>query len=126
DDQPSVQTFKRSTSSNSVGQMVNTSPMGRTSTTTLDARGRALLVESPGLAPLTYTYDSRGRVVKTSQSDGTETRTTTFEYDAAGQVSKISDALGRDISLTYDPRLRPTAITRPDGETVRTNYNQLD
>ncbi|MDQ2744432.1 MAG: hypothetical protein M3Z66_19370 [Chloroflexota bacterium] len=38
-----------------------TTAMGKTYTTQVDAQQRPVLVQVPGLAPVSYTYDSRGR-----------------------------------------------------------------
>jgi uncharacterized protein RhaS with RHS repeats len=43
------------------------SPVGRTTTTTVDALGRPVQIQVPGLAPVSFVYDARGRLQTVTQ-----------------------------------------------------------
>src|SRR5207253_4026390 len=55
--------------------ITTTSPTGRKSITTLDTRGRVVQQQYGGLAPITYTFESRGRLSSVTSTSGSEVRT---------------------------------------------------
>ena len=98
-----------------------TSPEGRTVTGEYDPA--TLLVQNlgiPGLFDTVYTYDDRGRRTAVRQND----RETVFAYDSMGFLSAMTDAENRTTTYdTDDPVGRVTGIHRPDGGTVRLDYD---
>ncbi|MGH1540586.1 MAG: Ig-like domain-containing protein [Arenicella sp.] len=67
-----------------------------------------------------YEYDSRDRVIKTTDALGNES---TMEYDAAGHEVASVDALGRRTQMSYDAYGRLLITTYPDGSTSRKTYD---
>lgn len=104
-----------------------TSPAGRESALTLNDKGRPVLSQPPGLSPMTFDYDPRGRLAQLVQGQGTEARTTTFDYypsgAQAGFLASITDALGRQIQFEYDAAGRVTRQILPDGRAVDMSYD---
>jgi RHS repeat-associated protein len=100
-------------------RVTTTSPEGRQSTTAFDVFGRPTEIALPGVAPVQYGYEARGRLQTLTQG----TRTTTYTYDpATGFVSKITDPAAREVSFTYDLAGRVKTQTLPDSRVVRFSY----
>jgi YD repeat-containing protein len=68
-------------------QETTTSPAGRVTRRWIDAQGRTTRLEAPGRAPVTYSYDSRGRLASIVEGTAPDTRTTSLTYNAQGYVS---------------------------------------
>ncbi|WP_394829340.1 RHS repeat-associated core domain-containing protein [Pendulispora albinea] len=101
----------------------NISAGGRQARTVLDADGRVVRVEAPGLAPLEVTYDDRGHTAQIIRGD----RRVTYGYDVnSGALKSIADALGPLVSVERDAALRVTASVRADGARTTFGYNALD
>lgn len=100
-----------------------TTPLGRGSSTTIDAQGRVVEEAVEGLAPATYGYDSRGRLITVTQGSGVEARTVTIAYNAQSFIEQISDPLGRVTRFAYDGAGRVTVQTLPDGREIRYAYD---
>jgi RHS repeat-associated protein len=97
-----------------------TSPEGRVAKTTYDAKGHvASLVPGPGVAPIVYTYDSRGLLRRTEQGS----RFYAVEYDERDRPTVGKDNTGRRTEVTYDDGDRVVAIKRPGGGTERFEYD---
>lgn len=79
-----------------------TTPAGRQSTVILDAQGRVVQQQLPGLAPLHYDYDNRGRVISVTQGLSPTVRVSAYTYGADGFTSAITDAAGRQAMLARD------------------------
>lgn len=94
--------------------IVSISAAGRKSVTTLDARGRIVSTQQGTLTPVSYSYDSRGRLAAIAQGD----RVTTYAYDAQNHLTHITDPLSHAIGFAYDAAGRLAAETLPDGHTV--------
>ena len=80
---------------------------------TLDASGRVVQVQAPGVAPMTISYEPvPGRVQTVTQGD----RSMRIDYDANGYPQVLTDPLGHTTVLTNDllQRGRP-GIVRPSG-----------
>jgi RHS repeat-associated protein len=93
---------------------------GRASVTTLDAQGRVTsIVESYGLAPITYSYDAQGRIASVQQ--GAQAVTSTF--DALDRVIAYTDATGTVTQYGYDEANRVTTVTLPSGYTYGFTYD---
>ena len=59
-----------------------TSPMGRTASTQLDAKGRPVQATVPNIAPVSYHYDARGRLIQVDQDTTPNNRTSQIGYNA--------------------------------------------
>jgi RHS repeat-associated protein len=98
---------------------VVTTPAGRTSTTIVDEFGRATSTKLGTLAPITYTYDSRGRLASMAQGG----RSYSFAYGTQGFLQSMTDPLGRTFQYARDAAGRTIAKTLPDGATLNVAYN---
>lgn len=101
----------------------STSPMGRSSQTVIDAKGRIVKESTPGIFLIEYFYDARGRLTAVTQGSGMAARTTQFNYDSFGFLESSTDALERTISFTRDAAGRITQQTLPDGRAIGFGYN---
>jgi RHS repeat-associated protein len=105
--------------------LIDTSPEGRRTTVTLDAKGRVIRVQLTGLQPTTYAYDpARGLLRTVTEGAGAGARVTTYGYDTRGRLSTIRDALGRVVSFIYDDAGRVIRQTLPDGRANRYAYDR--
>jgi RHS repeat-associated protein len=102
--------------------IVDTSPMGRTNTVTLDALERVTATQVSGLAAMRYTYDTRGRLVTVTQAN----HQVSLSYDANGFLNSITDRLGRKHAFTYDAAGRMLTHTAPDGGVTQYTYDADD
>lgn len=85
--------------------------MGRTATSVLDAQGRIVLLQLPGLPTERYEYDEHGRVERIRTGEGVDERIWELTYASDGRLS-VGTSLG-NVS---------TAVTRNDfGELARTS-----
>ncbi|HEY3486666.1 MAG TPA: hypothetical protein VGL10_01240, partial [Gammaproteobacteria bacterium] len=104
-----------------------TTPMGRTGTRVTNDEGRPLSMEITGLAPLSSTYDPRGRLETILQNDGLEQRLTQMNYynsgPQAGFLQSITDAENRSVSFEYDNIGRVTRQTLPDTRVIEYGYD---
>jgi RHS repeat-associated protein len=103
--------------------MTSVSPMGRTTVTTLDDKGRAVGMQSGNLAPSAYSYDSRGRLSSVTLGTAPDTRVTTFGYDESDRLKTVTDPLNRVTEYTYDDANRVTAQKFSDGNSVDFGYD---
>jgi YD repeat-containing protein len=69
-----------------------------------------------------FTYDLRGRKIKSADPD---TGITTTTYDDLGQVTSTTDARGRTISTTHDALGRKTAEYDTTGGAAQTTADQV-
>ncbi|MCG7950390.1 MAG: RHS domain-containing protein, partial [Candidatus Thiodiazotropha endolucinida] len=87
-------------------------PDGRTlSVTRYDAYGRPQQVHGSGQAPLTLSYNSRGKVTQVGQGQ----QTVRYDYDATGHLTGITDPDGKQITLNYDQAGRATGLEDSNG-----------
>lgn len=104
-----------------------TSPMGRITTTTLNSQGRPSDVTPPGLTPVHYDYDSSGRVIKATQTSGSESRTRSYQYDGStGLLASETDSLGHTTSYTRDAAGRLTELTHADSSAIDWSLDNND
>jgi RHS repeat-associated protein len=103
----------------STGNLVETSPMGRITTTHLDAQERPTSSQQGTLATTAFTYDSLGRISSIAQG----ARTTTLSYDAHGNVASTTDPRGLIRSYTYDAAGNMLTATLEDGRVVKYAYD---
>ena len=101
----------------------STTPEGRQSFTTLDANGRVILVEVPGLAPVSFEYDARGRLVLIIEGIGAEARISRIAYNSSGYVDSATDPMNRTTSFEYDEAGRVITEILPDGRRIPYTYD---
>ena len=102
------------------GKSTDTSPLGRQTSTTLDARGQVVKREVSGVLPVDYFYDAQGRLTTTQQG----TRIASRAYHPSGYLASITDALMQPPqSFVPDLMGRTLVETRPDGEEIVFGYD---
>ncbi len=102
---------------------ITTSPAGRQSSGVIDAVGRIVQENIPGLVLTNYSYDSRGRLTGISKGTGLDTRDFTFAYDTQGNLASITDPLSRTLNLRYDLAGRITRNILPDLREINYGYD---
>jgi RHS repeat-associated protein len=100
--------------------VTTTTPLGRTTVTTVDAAGRSIEEQVAGLLPLTHAYDAAGKLVSTTRG----ARTWARAYDTAAQLSTVTNPLLQATSYLRDPVGRVIIETRPDGQSLITSYDK--
>ncbi|MCL6614542.1 MAG: hypothetical protein K6U03_08020, partial [Firmicutes bacterium] len=105
-------------------RITSTTPEGRQSFTSLDEKGRIIRTEVPGLAPVAFEYDTRGRLTTITEGTGIEARISRINYNAQGYVESITDPMNRTIGFEYDLAGRVTAQIRADGKRITYIYDQ--
>ncbi len=96
-----------------------TSPVGRTSTMTIDLAGRPTLTSTPNVTPFVSAYDAHGRLTSVTQGS----RVWSQAYDTNGYLEATTDPLGRVMSYTNDPVGRPTTTVLADSRLLGTTYD---
>src|SRR5206468_5666069 len=112
-----------STYTQSTRLLSTTTPAGRTSTVTLDTKGRVVQEQVTGLEAVSYTYDSLGRLSTITQGSGVDARTSTLVYNSKNELTGITDPLNRTVSFAYDLAGRITTQTLPDTRTIGYSYD---
>ncbi|MGQ9779049.1 MAG: hypothetical protein ACUVRM_04100 [Bacillota bacterium] len=107
----------------STRRITTTTPEGRESFAYLDEKGRVIRTEVPGLAPVTFEYDERGRLVSITEGMGLEARVTRFAYNSQGYIESTTDPMERTTGFEYDLAGRVTAQIRPDGRRIPFTYD---
>ncbi len=110
---------------------ISRSPSGRTSTVTLDSRGRPKKVQAPGLAGVEYDYDSFGHIRKITRKFGDDERTQELSYGDNGLLSEsrapVDDETFDVFSFGYDESgVRPNRMTRQDGKSLTWRMDRND
>ena len=113
----------RSVYDGALRQQTLTTPTGRQSFVRIDDHGRPVMEQVPGVEPLHYSYDARGRLTGVSQGSGANARSVTFEYNAQGYLASATDSLGRAQSFTYDDAGRLIRQTFGDGRIIQYSYD---
>jgi RHS repeat-associated protein len=103
--------------------LTTTTPAGRTSTVTLDTKGRVIQEQVTGLEPVAYTYDTSGRLSTITQGSGVNVRTSTLNYNTKNELTSIQDPLLRTVGFAYDLAGRITTQTLPDTRTIGYSYD---
>lgn len=104
-------------------QFTLTSPLNRSSVVKTDALGRVIQQQYATLQPVSYLYDTRGRLSNITQGTGTTARSATLAYNTQGQLQSATDPLGRTVNYQYDLANRLTQQTLPDGHVVSYSYD---
>ncbi|MBI2864000.1 MAG: hypothetical protein HYX94_05510 [Chloroflexi bacterium] len=100
-----------------------TSPLGRQVTTTVDSQVRPTGYAVPGLDPLSFAYDARGRLISASAGSGAEARAVTYTYGVSGYLASVADPLGRTESYGRDLAGRVVTQTLSDGRATGYAYD---
>jgi RHS repeat-associated protein len=103
--------------------LTTTTPAGRTSTVTLDTKGRVIQEQVTGLEPVAYSYDSLGRLSTITQGSGPTARTSTLSYNTKNELTGILDPENRTVGFAYDLAGRITTQTLPDTRTIGYSYD---
>jgi RHS repeat-associated protein len=98
---------------------VDTTPMGRKTTTILDALEQPASTQFGTLLPVQFVYDSQGRVSTITQGN----RITSMVYDSNGFLSSITDPLKLKTSFTHDAVGQVLTTTLPDGRNASYSYD---
>ncbi len=102
---------------------IETTRERRESHTAIDAQARPVRSQIAGLAPVSYTYDTHGRLTTITQGEGESARITALTYNTKGYMDTMTDPLGRTIHFAYDTAGRVTQQTMPDGRVVDYTYD---
>lgn len=100
-----------------------TTPESRVSVVETDEQGRVLERAVTGLDPVSYRYDSRGRLVTIAQGAGVEARSITMSYGTGGFLDMVTDAMGRITDFDHDPAGRITRQILPGDRTIDYAYD---
>ncbi|MCL6613428.1 MAG: RHS repeat protein [Firmicutes bacterium] len=83
-------------------------------------------MELPGLVPVSFEYDERGRLVNITEGEGLAARASRLEYNAEGYIARSIDPLGRVTSFEYDAAGRVITEVLPDGRRTPYTYDAHD
>ncbi len=91
---------------------------------TYDAKGRVTLTTDSNGLKTAYTYDPRGRVKTiTTTAPGGTPRTTTHTYDFAGQLTRTDMPDGMTLTYTYDAAHYLRSVTDNVGNKIEYTYD---
>ena len=99
-------------------------PTGRHRTVVVDDRGRPVQTQVGDLAPISHTYDARGRLTSATQGVGTTRHITSFVYGTDGLLASVTDSTGRTATLTHDANGRVIAQMLADGRVLSFTYDR--
>ncbi len=125
------------------GTLTRITPEGRQIVATLDAADHVVLLESDGMAPISFVYDETGLLLQNILGDltwsytydsarnrvavlGPSGRSVQYAYDPVGRVIRTTTAGGSVYEFTYDENGNLVAITTPAGTTHRLDYTAAD
>jgi len=100
-------------------RITSSTPAGRTSSLTLDAKGRVALAETPGLASVVPSYDGSGRLAGIVAGS----RSWTFTYNDRNELISATDPMSRKVTFHYDAAGRVDQETLPGNRTVGFSYD---
>jgi RHS repeat-associated protein len=109
-------------------RITHQSPEKRENFTTLDTLSRVAASQSTGLAPISYVYDSRGRVTGLSVGSGADARLYNFDYNGSPADDGLLDRITNPESLSltfkeYDSAGRLKVEELPDTNVISMNYD---
>ena len=99
--------------------LTSTSATGVQSRVVVDDRARPIEMQFGDLSPISYAYDTRGRLTSSTQAD----RMASVRYGDDGLPSSTTDPLGRTLRVRRDADGQITELTLPDGRLVRYAYD---
>src|SRR4030042_2470955 len=95
--------------------IIETTPKGRTTVSTLDNKGRIKTTTIPGLGPTEYFYYddgiNKGKLYQIKQGND---RIYIFEYDSNGHLHKVTDPVGNVVTYINDAVGRVTKQILPE------------
>ena len=95
------------------GTLTNTSPAGRSTVATLNANDDVIAYQRGTLTPITFAYDTRGRMTRITHG----TLRSDLTYDSRDRLTTTTDALGHTRTYAYDTNDRTISTTLPSGRT---------
>ena len=104
-------------------ELVQTSPTGRQIIAVFDNHGRLVKGEIPGLLPVNFVYDDKGRISSLRQGTEDESRLIRLSYDAEGRLAAATDPLNRASRMEYDRAGRVTKQIFADGREILYAYD---
>jgi RHS repeat-associated protein len=107
--------------------VVSVSPEGRSSSATLDQRGRLVESSTPGLLPVSFSYDQHGRLQTVTQGSGSEARVLTLGYRAEdGYLESAAGPIDTEVaSFTPDARGLPLSSIDSGGLETEMSYDAI-
>lgn len=96
-----------------------TSPEGRVSTSIVNLHEQPIITTAGNLAPLNFSYDSRGRLELTTRDN----RRTQYVYDSDGRLSQTIDAANRSTRYEFNLAGRLLSTELPDGRVIDYEYD---
>ena len=103
--------------------LTSLSPAGRTTSTTLDSRGRITWQQMGSFDPASFTYDDHGRLNSLTLGSGSATASISVGYNSQGYVSTMTDPTHRVFGLEYDLSGRITKLSPPQGTAILYSYD---
>ena len=87
-----------------------------------DAQGRLTALHMDGADNANQVQFVRGPSQLVETVKGPHDSQATYHYDAAGKLTSVKDAAGQSFQYEYNPGLKLTLITAPDGSKTRMSY----
>jgi RHS repeat-associated protein len=101
----------------------STSPSGRNTVARQNQHGDMVFFQFGSMAPVSLTYDARGRVVAKTWGTGSSARTSTWEYDGMDRTTSVTDPLLRQTMFSYDATGRLASTSTLAGGTTSFQYD---
>lgn len=90
-------------------------------TYTYDAVGNLLEVKDPTGQKVTREYDENGQVI--AETVGSDT--VRYAYDVSGRLTKTIDALGNESKVAYNNKGLKSSVTSPEGRVTAFGYDEM-
>jgi RHS repeat-associated protein len=107
----------------SLRRLIDTSPVGRTTTQFFDANNNLTQIQRPGITTINFTYDANGRLSTITQGARVTTNTYFGSGATKGYLATIQNALNQTTSFTADAVGRTLTQTEPDGAVIGFGYD---
>jgi YD repeat-containing protein len=98
------------------------SPEGRRGDLLFDTRGHVTRSRPPGVVPVAFEYDARGRPVRARTGTGADERVVELRDGKNGKVEAVKNALGQERTFVHDAAGHATEGIF-DGKTVKLGYD---
>ncbi len=99
-------------------------PTGRSAERVINAAGSVTNSKYADIAPVTYTYNSLGKISSATVVTDTSSREYTFGYDQKGDLESITDPISRKVEFISDNMGRVTEQKLPDGRKIQYSYDK--